>query len=241
MSTDQNVPKWKKFEELVTRIQRDLAGDAVVTPNDKIIGKRTGAPRQIDVSVRKMVGQFEILIVIDCKDYAKPLDVKDVEEFMGLAQDVGAHKAAMVSAQGYSDAAKARARDAGMELYRVLDSGDHPWRVESALPAVCEMTGIRAFSLTYSGTGFFRMRTDIDFRRQVLYDRNRQSVGQIAELLNDRWNDGKFPREPGTYGDVEFVANPVLIETDGEYYERNVRANLIIESRMYFGAFHSRR
>ena len=34
-------PKWKKFEELVARIQQELAGDAVVTPNDKITGKRT--------------------------------------------------------------------------------------------------------------------------------------------------------------------------------------------------------
>jgi hypothetical protein len=98
-------PKWKRFEDLVANIQQELAGDARLTLNDKIIGKHTGVPRQIDLSIRKTVGQFEILIVIDCKDHAKPIDVKSVEEFMGLAQDVGAHRSAMVAAQGYTVAA----------------------------------------------------------------------------------------------------------------------------------------
>jgi hypothetical protein len=31
------------------------------------------------------------------------LDVKDVEEFIGMVQDVGAHRAALVSANGYSE------------------------------------------------------------------------------------------------------------------------------------------
>ena len=51
-------PKWKQFEILVAKIQADLAGaGAVVTPNDKIMGK-TGITRQIDVSIRANVGQF---------------------------------------------------------------------------------------------------------------------------------------------------------------------------------------
>ena len=89
------------------------------------------------------------------QDYARPLDVKGVEEFMGLAQDVGAHRAAMVAAQGYSDAAKKRAADAGIELYRVIDTGDHPWKTTSFLPAACMFTGIEAFSLSFSATGYF--------------------------------------------------------------------------------------
>ena len=101
-------PKWKKFEELVARIQTDLAGDAVVTPNDRIKGK-VGVLRQVDVSIRKNVGQFDLLIVLECKDSGRPVDAKDVEEFMGLAQDVGAHKAGMVVAKGFSAAAKKRA------------------------------------------------------------------------------------------------------------------------------------
>ncbi|MGA7415405.1 MAG: hypothetical protein WBW33_33345, partial [Bryobacteraceae bacterium] len=46
-----------------------LAPDSIVTVNDRIIGKRTGEERQIDVSVRRMIGQFELLIVIDCRNF----------------------------------------------------------------------------------------------------------------------------------------------------------------------------
>ena len=192
-----DVPKWKRFEELVGRIQSELAPDSRVTVDDRIIGKRTGAERQIDVSVRRMVGQFELLIVIDCKDYAKPIDVKDVEEFMGLAQDVGAHKAAMVSAKGFSATAKKRAEDAGIELYRVLDSGDHPWRVDVSIPAVCEFTGIKVFGVKFAGTGRFALRTDIDWREIEVFDLDEKPMGKIKELLHQRWNDRALPEDAG--------------------------------------------
>jgi hypothetical protein len=49
--------------------------------------------RQIDISVRKRTGQYSILIVIDCKDHAEPIDVKDMEAFAGMVKDVrGPHE-----------------------------------------------------------------------------------------------------------------------------------------------------
>jgi len=33
---------------------------------------------RFDVLVRQKIGQYEMLIVLDCKDYAKPVDVKGV-------------------------------------------------------------------------------------------------------------------------------------------------------------------
>jgi hypothetical protein len=229
------VPNWKRFEELVASIQQELAPDAKVTLNDKIIGKRTGVARQIDVSIRKSVGQFELLIVIDCKDHGRPLDVKDVEEFMGLVQDVAAHRAAMVASQGFTETAKKRAEDAGIELYRVIDTGDHPWKVTAFLPAICIFTGIKAFALRFSGTGPFRMRTDIDHREMTLFDRDGVSIGKVKDLVWARWNDRKFPEEQGRYDNLEFVENPVKIETHGQLYEINVHATLIVESRVYSG------
>jgi hypothetical protein len=68
-----------------------LAPDAEVLHDVKLDGRFSNTKRQIDVLVRQRVGQYEMLIVIDCKDYARPLDVKAVEEFHGLCDDVGAH------------------------------------------------------------------------------------------------------------------------------------------------------
>ena len=129
-------PKWKQFEFLVAKIQSDLAGaNARVTPNDKILGK-TGTLRQIDISIRSSAGRFEFLVIIDCKDYGRPLDIKDVEEFIGMVQDVGAHKAALVSSNGYPATAKTRAKQAQIDIFTVVDTGDHPWRVDVSVPAL---------------------------------------------------------------------------------------------------------
>ncbi|MDZ7637118.1 MAG: restriction endonuclease [Bryobacterales bacterium] len=127
-----------------------------------------------------------MLIVIDCKDYAKPVDVKGVEEFMGLVH-VGAHRAAMVAAQGYTETAKKRAaHDAGIELLRVIDTGDHPWKVTSYIPAVCVVTAIKAISSGFTSTGFAELRFDTDYREMMLFD-----------LAGDRnWKgEGSYPRE----------------------------------------------
>src|SRR5262249_8639118 len=98
------LPKWKRFENLVAEIQRALAPGAAISQNERIRGKNTGALREIDIVVRQSVGQFGILIIVDCKDHGNPLDVKDVEAFAGLAEDVGANKGAMVAANGFSAA-----------------------------------------------------------------------------------------------------------------------------------------
>jgi hypothetical protein len=85
-------PDWKRFEELATAIQTELASDARVTPNAKLPGK-SGALRQIDILIEQKAGQYDLRIVVDCKDYKNPVDIKDVESFLGLVSDVGAHKA----------------------------------------------------------------------------------------------------------------------------------------------------
>ena len=114
------TPDWKKFEELVASIQQDLAPEAKVTANTKLIGK-SGTPRQIDILIEQETGQYSLRIVMDCKDYKVPVDVNDVEAFLGLVEDVGAHKAAMVAANGFTDTAKKRALSAGIDLFRLVE------------------------------------------------------------------------------------------------------------------------
>src|ERR1700722_15474823 len=90
-------PKWKRFEKLAYEIQREFAGSATVTLNDSIQGIDSKVSRQIDISVRQNVGQYPILVVIDCKDYRVRVDVKAVEEFGGLVRDVRANRGALIS------------------------------------------------------------------------------------------------------------------------------------------------
>jgi hypothetical protein len=61
--------------------------------------------------VRHKIGQYEMLIALDCKDHARPVDVTGVEALLGLVKDdVGAHKGALICPRGFSAAAKEMAR-----------------------------------------------------------------------------------------------------------------------------------
>jgi hypothetical protein len=42
--------------------------------------------------------------------------------------------------------------------------------------------------LTFSGTKFSKMRTDIDYREMELFDLNEKLLGKVRDLLNDAWD-----------------------------------------------------
>ena len=119
--------KWQRFEDLAAHIQRSLAPASTVEQDVRIRGRRSKVEREIDIVVRTHAGQYELFVAIDCKDYKRRVNVKDVEAFVGLAKDVGANKAAIVAASGFTAAAKNRARDAGVDLYTLIDAEAHEW------------------------------------------------------------------------------------------------------------------
>ena len=231
-------PKWKQFEILVAKIQADLAGaGAFVTPNDKIMGK-TGIYRQIDVSIRANVGQFQILVVIDCKDYNHPLDIKDVEEFISMSQDVGAHRAAMVAAKGYSEAAKLRAKGAQIELYTVVDTGDHPWKTKISVPAVYQHSIITEIGIQEVVKGPCAVDGSIPGAEIEIFDMDGKLLGRLVDLIHAKWNAGEFPdRESGSYGNLTIVQNPVkMLDFEGQIVQRpRSYAHIKVEASKFFG------
>lgn len=48
--------------------------------------------------------------IIDCKKRTKPIDIKDVEQFIGLVADTGANKGTIISSSGFTVGAKKRAK-----------------------------------------------------------------------------------------------------------------------------------
>jgi hypothetical protein len=65
----------RNLELLVHRIQQQLSPTAEVLHNVYLPGRISKVDRQIDVLVRQKIGQYEMLIVLDCKDHARPIDV----------------------------------------------------------------------------------------------------------------------------------------------------------------------
>src|SRR5262245_41625555 len=118
----------RDLEILVAKIQAQFSPDAEVLHDIRLLGRLSQQSRQIDVRVRQNIGQYQMTIVIDSKDYARPVDVKGVEEFHGLVADVGAHKGAMVSPRGSTTAAKHRAAGLQIDPYSPVDTDPHKWQ-----------------------------------------------------------------------------------------------------------------
>ena len=140
---NEDRPDWQKLELLVASIQQQLAPGAKVTHNAKGEGRLSETSRQIDVLVEQFVGQYQIRIALDCKDYNTPVDVKAVEEFHGLMVDIGAHRGALVCPAGFTKSAKKRAKKLEVELFSPADTDPHKWQVSLALPAICDFRATR--------------------------------------------------------------------------------------------------
>jgi hypothetical protein len=100
---------WKEYEQEIEAHFRSEYSFASITANAKLPGKFSKTERQIDLLIEEHACDLSFKIVIDAKYRNRKLDVKDVEEFLGLVRDVGAHKGVMISTEGYTEAAIQRA------------------------------------------------------------------------------------------------------------------------------------
>lgn len=102
---------WRDYERAVFKILRDRFPANEIESDQMIPGRFSEIERQIDVAGRATLMGRSMLGVVDCKCYSKRVDIKDVEAVIGLAADVRADIALIVTTAGYSDAALARAHN----------------------------------------------------------------------------------------------------------------------------------
>lgn len=233
----------EELEKLVQRIQQELAPNARVIHNVKIMGRRSRVHRQIDVLVTQQVGQYEIRIVIDCKDYKHPVDIKGVEEFYGLLEDVGGQKGVLVCPSGFSEAAKIRARDLQIDLYSPVDTEPHKWQVFPSIPAIVEWRGVAiSFGVRCSYPAPFIMPHDF-FSSVVAFDEVGNELGNPVQRLLSRWNECDITTEEGETGETP-IFGEIVPWVDNGYGQRipvNLYANMIVHRRLRYGQLPIRR
>jgi hypothetical protein len=174
------------------------------------------------------------LIAIDCKDLARPVNVTDVAGVIDLFKDIGANKGVIVSARGFTSTALTRGEKAGLNLYRLVDCGDHDWKADVSIPVLCEFRHLKSFSLKLSGIGRVKIPAG-DPRDLDIYDGANRHLGKVADLLDKRWNDGDLPIESGTFEDLDFIGQPTKIMYQDEFFEVKITATITTKRNWYFG------
>jgi Restriction endonuclease len=227
----------RDLEILVAKIQRQLAPDAEVLHNVRLDGRESKTKRQIDVLVRQKIGQYEMSIVLDCKDYERPVDVKGVEEFYGLVRDVGAQKGALVCPKGFTGAAKTRATGLQIELYSPIDTEPHKWQVHVTAPVVCDFRrAAMSFRLSGSASAPFRL-ADNFFESVPAFKNPETRLGIPLEAAMSKWNEGRFPTEPGEHNGLPiFDEAEVLLDNGyGQLVPVTLTVTLLVEQQLFFG------
>ncbi len=102
---------FREYENGVADVLAFLAGDtAEVQRNVHLPGRRSSRARQIDVCVRgRIFGMTDATMIVDCKRRKVPVDVKALESFIGMMDDVGTEIGMLVTNSGISGTAKTRA------------------------------------------------------------------------------------------------------------------------------------
>ena len=228
---------WRDLEQLVAKIQRSLAPTASVEHNVNVMGVESETERQIDVLVKQRIGQYEMTIAIDCKDYKRPVDVKGVEEFAGMVRDIRANKGVLVCPAGFTASAKKTAKKLQMELYRPVDTDDHKWKVQPSVPALFEF--VRAeirFGLSCSAPSPLAVSTDLSTLEPFAPDGTALEAPYEAAIL--RWNAGEYPTDVGLHEDVPIYAGLDRVEIDNGYGQRvpvELTVTLDVSQEIFFG------
>lgn len=108
------MTEYRQYENGVADLLAFLLGrSADVQRNVKLSGRLTGKNRQIDVLVSgEVFGLRDARMVVDTKRWNRKIDVRGVEAFLGLVEDVGADLGLLVTTAGTTDGARERIRTA---------------------------------------------------------------------------------------------------------------------------------
>lgn len=97
---------WKEYEKLTHQYFKSRFPNSKITHDVKLIGKRSNTQRQIDVLIEEIICGYNIRIAIECKNWANPIDVSNVEQFIAKLDDIDVQKGVMITKSGYTKAAK---------------------------------------------------------------------------------------------------------------------------------------
>lgn len=218
----------KEFENDIRDIFSSLLPPTYhVKQNDKIRGLKSGLLREFDLSIRGC----EFLAVVEAKDHKRPVDIKTVEQFLGMASDIRANALMMVAGSDFTHGARKRAVSDEVQLLTVIDpSGLHRWHQPFTadcllLVTLADLLTLRVNDSLYPGQDALCLKI-YDFQYNLL-----GTVYDVMFELNLPLFDGSLINEP-------LLDQSVLIEDPaalGGFREVMLTATLQIRTESWLG------
>jgi hypothetical protein len=117
------APRWKEFEDAVTKFVAALDPKAKVTANVKLPDAHTSKPRQRDVWIETNVcNHFPLKVLISCKRLRRRIDQQDIDAFNGELISSEARLGVLYAYSGFTSNAIEKAKKLGVSCCRLFDN-----------------------------------------------------------------------------------------------------------------------
>lgn len=200
------------YKGLVTQIFNELKPHAKVHINDVIKGIDSNKNHKVDISIRSKVEDQEILTIIKTNAGDTPTDIKEIEDFYSIVNDIRASKGIIVNNAGFTPQAKHLAPSYGLELYSIEDAKSKRWKEDIKIPVLYISLRVDLTSeiQLYLEEGD-RLFTDPD--KQIISIDGGKTITTLPKLFSLLWNDNKIPRieDKGLVHQIKFDADKVFI------------------------------
>lgn len=116
-----------EFQQLILLIQKQLAGDAVVTESKMLTDPLNGQPVEVDIVIDTVVNSIPLSIAIECNAEGRPASIEWVREMFGKHDSLGDNTLVLVSKKGFSKSAKTWAQNRGVVTLNLDEATDQDW------------------------------------------------------------------------------------------------------------------
>lgn len=180
-----------QFEQFVEATLRslDYFQDAQFFRNTQFSGVRQPGDYEIDIAVRAKLGGFvDFLMLIECKNWKRPVDRPVVQKLAQTRDAVAAHKAVIVSPVGFSKEAVDVAASFGIGLWVLAEANSRLDVIMGYMPDITGLTAKMSRITTLSSLGFNFRRQFTDHSETLVRD----GVDETGRPLEIHLVDGKY-------------------------------------------------
>lgn len=216
--------------DLYTALCRD---DRFATVEHDIMLPGRDGERQVDVLIRTTVASHNLLIVIECRDYASRLGITHLDAFHSKLQDINASKGILVSRRGFSRNAQSKAQRVGITLCLASTAHEVLKEINVTVPVraneiLATFDAEMRINITHAGQSI-SSREVMTINGVHLQERlHEELVSQITDLPTETSTRKWFPSN---------IAPPFYVrDTEGKAVKvENISINAKFLVRYYFG------
>jgi hypothetical protein len=227
VAEDAHDETWLDLEKLAALIYAELEPESSVTHDATLQGHLSDSPRQIDVLIENAKNQTRV--VVDCKDWARRVNVVDVGAFASLVEDVEATSGILICNKGFSKAARSLAANKGISLCQLHDVASRKWRLDVLIPIV--WTQVKLVDLGVGFRGRLAAGDSFSTTAAPEFRKEGRTVDPL-QLFVDGWNRGDFIlRKPGSWT-AETPLEVITLEGNTRFVLVHVEAQVATRARL---------